>query len=71
MHVQENIKIQNTVTLGASLLTNDSSTYASFAVLLDQAVARAVRATASDPSQMCLSARVPALAVRLLKDQQY
>lgn len=38
---REAIKVQNTLTLGASLLTNDSSTYASFAVLLDQAIARA------------------------------
>ena len=34
--------MQNTITLGATLLSNSTESYASFAVLMDQSVGRAV-----------------------------
>ena len=40
---KQNIEVQDTVTLLTTLLSNDSSSYASFAVLASQAIARAVR----------------------------
>ena len=36
------MKIQNTVTLGASVLNNNSASYASYAILLDQAIGHQV-----------------------------
>ena len=42
MVYKQAITVQNTVTMVSNLLTNDSSTYASFAVLVDQAIGRAV-----------------------------
>ena len=54
---KQSITVQNTVTLLANLLTNDSSTYASFAVLIDQSIGRAVRPLpASQPDGSCLMA---------------
>ena len=40
--MQQGLKLQNMVTLGATLLSNTTDTYASFAVLMDQAIGRAV-----------------------------
>lgn len=40
---KQNIEVQDTVTMLTTLLSNDSSSYASFAVLASQAIARAVR----------------------------
>lgn len=39
---QTGVKLQNTVTLGATMLSNSTDSYASFAVLMDQALGRAV-----------------------------
>lgn len=38
MHAQIDVKIENTVTLGATSLNNNSASYASYAILLDQAI---------------------------------
>ena len=43
MCAQQSVKVSNIVTLGATLLSNSTDTYASFAVLVDQALGRAVR----------------------------
>ena len=40
---KQTIEVQDTVTLISTLLCNDTSSYASFAVLVNQAIARAVR----------------------------
>lgn len=40
--MQEDNKVEATVTLGSNLLSNNSGHYASFAVLLEQAIGRAV-----------------------------
>lgn len=40
--VQASIQVANTVTLGATTLTNDSSTYASYAIIVDQSIAQKV-----------------------------
>ena len=37
------MKIQNAVTLGANALNNNSAAYASYAILVDQAIGHAVR----------------------------
>ena len=42
MAVQIDVKIQNLVTLGASVLNNNSASYASYAILLDQAIGHQV-----------------------------
>ena len=49
------IAVQNTVTLVSNLLTNDSSNYASFAVLVDQSIGRAVSSHLSALSTCALS----------------
>ena len=41
--VQIDVKIQNTVTLGATVLNNNSASYASYAILLDQAIGHQVQ----------------------------
>jgi len=40
--VQIDVKIQNTVTLGATVLNNNSASYASFAILINQAIGHQV-----------------------------
>jgi hypothetical protein len=40
--LKESIKINNAVSVGANLLSNDSSTYASYAVTMNQAIAHQV-----------------------------
>ena len=42
MAVQIDVKIQNLVTLGATVLNNNSASYASYAILLDQAIGHQV-----------------------------
>ena len=42
-HAQADVKIQNAVTLGANALNNNSNSYASYAILVDQAIGHAVR----------------------------
>ena len=42
MTVQIDVKIQNLVTLGATVLNNNSASYASYAILLDQAIGHQV-----------------------------
>ena len=46
--LQQGVKLENMVTLGATLLSNATESYASFAVLVDQSLGRAV-----SPSQIC------------------
>ena len=43
--LKTNVELANLVTAGSNLLTNDSSTYASYAILMDQSIAKKVRAT--------------------------
>lgn len=40
--LKKNVQLANLVTSGANLLTNDSSTYASYAIIMDQAIAKKV-----------------------------
>lgn len=40
---QQHVMISNAVTVGATVLNNNSATYASFAILMDQTLARQVR----------------------------
>ena len=40
--VQADVKVQNMVTLGASVLNNNSAAYASYAILVDQAIGQQV-----------------------------
>lgn len=40
--VQADVKVQNMVTLGASALNNNSAAYASYAILVDQAIGQQV-----------------------------
>ena len=40
--MQIDVKIQNTVTLGATVLNNNSASYASFAILINQAIGHQV-----------------------------
>jgi hypothetical protein len=42
--LQASVKIQNTVTLGATSLNNNSNAYASYAILIDQAIGHQVEA---------------------------
>ena len=39
---QIDVTIQNTVTLGATVLNNNSASYASYAILMDQAIGHQV-----------------------------
>ena len=40
--LKANVQVANLVTAGANLLTNDSAVYASFAIIMNQAIARKV-----------------------------
>ena len=42
---QIDVTIQNTVTLGATVLNNNSASYASYAILMDQAIGHQVPLT--------------------------
>ncbi len=41
-NIQADVKVQNMVTLGASALNNNSAAYASYAILVDQAIGQQV-----------------------------
>lgn len=41
--LKTNVQLANLVSAGANLLTNDSATYASFAIIMDQAIAKKAR----------------------------
>ena len=45
--LKANIQVANLVTSGANMLTNDSSLYASFAIIMNQALAKKVDSLAS------------------------
>ena len=42
VRAQQHVMISNAVTVGATVLNNNSATYASFAILMDQTLARQV-----------------------------
>lgn len=64
--LQADVKIQNAVTLGATALNNNSAAYASYAILLDQALGQAVRGVPSltSPRPQMQLARVVVLGGR-------
>ena len=43
--LKTNVQLSNLVTAGANLLTNDTTTYASFAIIMDQAIGKKVKSS--------------------------
>ena len=60
--LKSNIQVANLVTSGANMLTNDSSLYASFAIIMNQALAKKVSILTSKGA--CLGQVSPLLLIR-------